>query len=170
MTDGQQGESQRQANAASHAIQRPEKAVWKMMRQKCQNPRNRDFKSFGERGIRVCDRWSGTDGFANFLADVGDQPFVGAGLDRHDVDGHFEPGNVYWADTRTRNLHSHDGRSMSLAAWAREIGMNERTLRARLARGWSLEEALTRRLAMLARDDRTTAFIKWFDEYTASIE
>jgi hypothetical protein len=36
---------------------------------------------------------------------------------------------------------------MSLADWAKEIGMNERTLRERCRRGWSPAAILTRHLA-----------------------
>jgi hypothetical protein len=35
-----------------------------------------------------------------------------------------------------------DGRTQSLAAWAREYGINEATLTSRLERGWSLGDAL----------------------------
>jgi hypothetical protein len=59
-------------------VGQPECAIWKMTLQSCDNPRNRDFKRCGERGIRVCDRWLGAEGFANFLVDVGPQPFAGA--------------------------------------------------------------------------------------------
>jgi len=48
-----------------------EYVAWKHMRQRCQNPRVKDFKNYGGRGITVCERWHS---FENFLADIGDKP------------------------------------------------------------------------------------------------
>jgi hypothetical protein len=100
----------------------PEYAIWKTMIQRCSNPSCAEFKSYGALGIRVADRWREKDGFANFLADVGKQPFPGAGLRRLDPAGNFEPGNVDWGPTRGTIL-THEGRSMSVAAWADELEM-----------------------------------------------
>ena len=40
-------------------------------------------------------------------------------------------------------LITYDGRTQSPAAWAKEIGISRRTLWARLAMGWPLEQALS---------------------------
>jgi hypothetical protein len=45
---------------------------------------------------------------------------------------------------RKRGAISHDGRTMPVAAWSREVGLNSNTIRERLARGWSPSDALTR--------------------------
>ena len=124
-----------------------EYALWKMMIQRCCNPNSVEFKNYGARGVRVCDRWLAKDGFVNFLADVGRQPFAGAGLRRLNPEGDFESGNVEWGDTRIKHLLTHEGRTLSLADWALELDMKERTLRARLRKNWSTEEILTRPLA-----------------------
>ena len=125
----------------------PEHAIWKMMIQRCFNARCAEFPSDGGRGIRVCERWLSVAGFAIFLADVGPQPFAGAGLRRLDPQGPFEPGNVEWGATRTKHMLTHDGRTLSLAGWAAELGINERTLRARLRDGWPVQEILNRFVA-----------------------
>lgn len=39
-------------------------------------------------------------------------------------------------------LVTHDGRTMSISAWAREIGVERQSLLNRLRRGWSPERAL----------------------------
>jgi hypothetical protein len=122
----------------------PEYAIWKTLIQRCHNPDCPEFKNYGSCGTRVADRWRETDGFANFLADVGRQPFAGAGLHLRDPPGHFEPGNVEWANTRVKHLLTHEGRTMSLAEWAVELKMNERTLRGRVRLGWSDTATLTR--------------------------
>lgn len=71
--------------------------LWHAMRNRCQNPSNKDFKYWGARGIKVCDRWQT---FENFLADVGLKPHPSLSLDRIDNDGNYEPGNVRWATAK----------------------------------------------------------------------
>jgi len=129
----------------------PEYQCWSGMIQRCLNPRCREFKYYGGRGITVCDRWLEAQGFPNFLADVGPQPFKRASVHRVDNDGDYTPGNVVWADpktqlrnTRANRLLTHAGRTMVLVAWAEEIGMKRVTLSQRLFKGWSVEDALTR--------------------------
>lgn len=114
---------------------------------RCTNPNRPDYAYYGGRGVGVCDRWR--QSFAAFLADMGEKP-VGLSLDRIDNAHGYEPGNCRWAtkyeqmqNTRGTRLLTHRGRSMGLAAWAREIGINKESLRTRLMRGWSLEKALT---------------------------
>ena len=129
----------------------PEYQCWSGMIQRCLNPRCREFKYYGGRGITVCDRWLEAQGFPNFFADVGPQPFKRASIHRLDNDGDYEPGNVVWANpqtqlrnTRANRLLTHAGRTMVLVAWAEEIGMKRVTLSQRLFKGWSVEDALTR--------------------------
>ena len=129
----------------------PEYFVWGTMIQRCCNPRCREYRHYGKRGIRVCPRWLAADGFPNFLRDVGRQPYPRASLNRIDNDGHYEPGNVRWAtqreqrrNTRSNRILAHGGRALPLVVWAEELGALPMTLSQRLRRGWSVEEALTR--------------------------
>lgn len=72
------------------------------MIRRCTDPGVKSFPHYGARGIKVCDRWSGPDGFANFIADMGPRP-AGTSIDRVDVDGHYEPSNCRWATPTTQS-------------------------------------------------------------------
>lgn len=77
----------------------PEHEVWRSMLKRCTHPRNKEWKNYGGRGVRICDRWLGRDGFAHFIADMGARP-VGTSIDRIDVNGNYEPANCRWATTK----------------------------------------------------------------------
>ena len=87
------------------------------MIQRCMNPNHPSYKDYGARGITVCDRWLGKQGFANFLADMGERPEgVGLGgkslytLERKDNNLGYSPDNCIWA---TRKVQASNKRATS---------------------------------------------------------
>lgn len=90
----------------------------------------------------LCSKWMQ---FNTFLRDMGDRP-DGKSLRRKNTSRLHSPKNSYWGErlkTPPRNLYTHDGRTMGLNAWARELGISKQTLSHRLAAGWPVEDALT---------------------------
>jgi hypothetical protein len=80
----------------------PEYASWSSMKTRCNNPRAFAYDRYGGRGITICARWQGRNGFTNFLTDMGRRP-PGTTLDRHpNPDGNYTPTNCRWATPSTQ--------------------------------------------------------------------
>lgn len=119
------------------------------MRSRCTYTYVANYVRYGGRGIRVCERWQD---FRNFLADVGECP-VGMTLERLDNNRGYEPGNVRWATVAEQSANQRnnvritfEGRTLHLAAWARELGLDYGALYWRIVTAkWPLGRALRRK-------------------------
>lgn len=125
----------------------PEYWAWSAMKQRCLNPRKRNWARYGGRGIRVCERW--LHSFELFLEDMGPRPSPRHSLDRIDNDGDYEPSNCRWATPGEQRRHQarlvrFRGELLTLAEWSKRTGLNASTIADRLDRGWTVERALTR--------------------------
>lgn len=81
----------------------PTHISWLGMKQRCYNPNDSNYKYYGRRGIVICDRWLGNNGFENFLEDVGECP-KGKSIDRYpNNDGNYEPTNCRWATRKEQS-------------------------------------------------------------------
>lgn len=86
------------------------------MKSRCHSETNREYKYYGGRGIKVCDRWLGKDGFQNFLDDMGERP-EGATLDRKDVDGDYTPDNCRWASWNEQQSNRRNNNKVTGVGW-----------------------------------------------------
>lgn len=104
-------------------IATPEYRSWQMMKNRCLNPKARDFQYYGGRGIRIAEVWLQ---FENFLADMGRRPSSTHTLERLDSDGDYTPANCVWA---TRKVQARNRAYASTKIWllAEKLGVKQST-------------------------------------------
>ena len=122
--------------------------AWRSMLYRCRNSKDKKYYLYGGRGISVCERWAGENGFDHFLSDMGPRPSGGYSLDRINTNGNYEPGNCRWAtiyeqnrNRRNNRIVTVDGVSKTLAEWCSELGVPDTTVGTRATRNGSSFEA-----------------------------
>ena len=112
-----------------------EYSSWADMKKRCTNPNSENYKNYGGRGIKVCDRW--LHSFENFYADMGPKPGPEYSLDRYpnNETGNYGPTNCRWGtdEEQCKNRRSNrwiefDGIKMVLSDWARFFEVSHSTL------------------------------------------
>jgi len=121
--------------------------TWRGMLARCK-PGNVGAEDYGDRGIRVCQRW--IEDYLNFFEDMGPKPSPDHSLDRIDVNGHYCPENCRWAtreeqmrNTRRAITATIDGVTKPIAEWCESLGLAYDLVRHRIYAGWEPEAALT---------------------------
>jgi len=109
------------------------------MLEKCYNPDDPGWPSWGGRGIGVVEEWRGALGIIQFVEDMGERP-KGHALGVIDVYDDFGPFNCEWVPhghwyrkKRWLNPITWDGRTQGLLLWAEELGIAYKTLKWRIA-------------------------------------
>lgn len=120
--------------------------VWHHMMQRCGNPKYREYKLYGARGITVCERWKDV---RNFISDMEATYRSGLEIERIDNDKGYEPSNCRWANrkeqcnnTRHNVFFEFNGERKTIAQWAETLGISHQCMNKRL-HDWPLERALT---------------------------
>ena len=103
--------SRKEGNPKHGLVYEPIYTAYHNMKQRCTNKNNPQYKDYGGRGIKVCDRWLSS--FELFVADMGTRP-KGMTLDRIDVNGDYEPSNCRWADRYTQMANRQKNSSLGL--------------------------------------------------------
>lgn len=127
----------------------PERKTYTNMIDRCYDERHKDYPKYGARGITVSQDW--LDNFEHFYRDMGKRPpgrRYGYSIDRIDNDGNYEKGNCRWATPTEQNSNKRNSRyltinniTQTIAAWDRALGFGKGTLRSRIRRGMSPENA-----------------------------
>ena len=125
--------------------------VWQGMKDRCYNPRRKEYPNYGGRGITVCDEWlKDPQAFITWAKDTGWER--GLDIDRIDNDGPYSPENCRFV-TRADNLYNRRttrtitafGETKTLKEWTNDprCSVTQAILQTRCERGWDPEDAIT---------------------------
>ncbi len=81
----------------------PEYIAYRNAKTRCTNPNDQAWVNYGGRGIRFL-----FTSFQQFFDEIGPRPTRNHSLDREDVNGHYEPGNVRWATRYVQEANKRD--------------------------------------------------------------
>lgn len=135
----------REAHTIHGKHKSPEFYVWASMIERCNNPKNKNYNSYGGRGISICDRWNKS--FEKFFEDMGERPTEKHSLDRIDNNKGYSKQNCRWATQRQQSLNRRttvmieiNSKKIPLAEAAEIYGIKYKTLAARYRSGWRGEK------------------------------
>lgn len=121
--------------------------IWSNMKTRCNNKNSSQYSDYGGRGIKVCAKWQT---FAGFLDDMQAGYSDELQLDRIDNNGNYQISNCKWStrkeqcrNTRRNRKITFNSTTKTLQEWSDIVGIERRTISARLDRGWSPEKTLT---------------------------
>lgn len=124
--------------------------IWRGMKQRCFCETNKEYPTWGGRGIVVCDEWK--DDYASFRDWSLNNGYADdLTIDRIDVNGNYCPQNCRWVDWKTQAANRRDtmhfvvnGEDKTLSQLSDEYGIKYTTLYQRVCKyRWPLEKALS---------------------------
>lgn len=138
---------------AKHGMSRTRlHSLWRGMKCRCRPscPKH-EIELYYGRGIRVCPEWENDfEAFYRWAMAHGYRDDLS--IDRIDNDGNYEPSNCRWVteEVQANNRSSskfitYNGKTKTIAEWAKELNINPSTLRTNLSRGKTLEDIINKR-------------------------
>lgn len=130
--------------------------IYRNMMSRCYNPNDKEYQSYGGRGIGVCDSWRNKpQEFARWAFNNGyneDAPFGVCTIDRMDNDKDYSPENCRWTSHKKQQNNRSDNHLLTigeethtLMEWVELKGFDAfdyDAIRKRISRGWDIEKAL----------------------------
>lgn len=122
--------------------------VYYSMKQRCNNPKEKSYKNYGARGIKICDEWENDYNlFEAWALSHGYQE--GLTIERKDVNKGYSPSNCSWITKKEQGynrtnsrLLTYNNKTQCLTKWAEELNISVNTLKTRCRKGWSDKEII----------------------------
>jgi hypothetical protein len=104
-------------------------SVYCSMLARCNNPKSISYKSYGAKGIKVCEEWKEYSNFYEWSINNGYDDKLS--IDRIDNSKGYSPSNCRWiplseqAKNRTNNvLYTHNGETHIMSEWCKILGFS----------------------------------------------
>jgi len=122
-----------------------EHRTWLGIIERCCNVNGKNYKRYGARGIKMCERWRIS--FEAFYEDMGPRPSGKYSIERINNDGDYEPANCRWAtdqeqnrNKRSNNYIHYKDELMTVSEASRLSGVPASTIGGRIKRGCPQEK------------------------------
>ena len=124
--------------------------IFSGMHNRCINNGSFANRNYGNRGIKVCEEWSGKNGFETFYKWSMENGYNDElTIDRINPNGNYEPDNCRWTteseqanNKQNTRFVEYKGEIISYANLARKVNMPYSLLSSRLVNGWDVEVAI----------------------------
>ena len=127
--------------------------TWRHIKGRCNNPKDKAYKNYGGRGIKVCKEWQDNPkAFCDWALANGWQK--GLSLDRIDNNKGYSPDNCRWVTRKVQNNNrrctphiTYNGETHTIKEWSDILGIKYHTLFVRInTRNWGLDRAFNQKL------------------------
>ena len=117
----------------------PTYKTWDAMKRRVRCRTDKDYGNYGGRGIDMDPRWNS---FISFYKDMGNKP-NGTTIGRIDNCKGYWPNNCRWETILQQNNNRRssvyitvNGETLSMAQWAKKVGISRHGIRYRFLAGW----------------------------------
>ena len=137
---------------ATHGLKsHPMYSVWRGIKYRCLNENSQNYRSYGGRGITICDEWK--ESFQVFYNDMKDGYVKGLQIGRIENDKGYSKDNCRWEtnienqnNKRTNVFLTLDGETHTAAEWSRILHIKDNTIQTRKRKGNTDKQSLFGRI------------------------
>ncbi len=112
--------------------------TWANQKNRCNNPKNWQFKNYGRRGIKFSKKLEKFTIWYKYIASLKNAMLEGYTLDRKDNDGNYEEGNLRWVTQSTQlqntrklqegNTSGYRGVTRKRKKWQAQISVDKKRI------------------------------------------
>lgn len=121
--------------------------TWRSMLARCYSRKNKNFKNYGGRGIKVNKEWFN---FETFYNDMGERPSNKYSIERINNNDNYKKENCMWAikkiqciNKRNNSYIEYNGKRKTISEWSELLGIKQNTLLYKRKRGLTDEEIIS---------------------------
>lgn len=121
--------------------------IWSCMKQRCYNENHKQYKDYGQRGIKICNEWHEFINFYNWAINNDYQDNLT--IDRINNNDNYEPDNCRWVNMkiqsnnrRSNHIIEYKNEKHTLKEWCDILKLNYKTIQTRInSLKWDAEKA-----------------------------